>query len=67
MPHACCKLCICEAVDGTTLCRDHLEGYLYAVDKLCARKKPSVISQSIADWLLCMVKQPSKEKGKDNG
>ena len=25
-----CKLCSCEGVDSTLLCRDHLDGYKYA-------------------------------------
>ena len=29
-----CKLCNCEGVQGTVLCKDHLDGYKYAVGLL---------------------------------
>ena len=29
-----CKLCNCDGVNGTVLCREHLEGYAYAMKLL---------------------------------
>jgi|PlaIllAssembly_1097288.scaffolds.fasta_scaffold10963_4 hypothetical protein len=29
-----CKLCSSEGVEGTVLCREHLQGYMLAVEKL---------------------------------
>jgi hypothetical protein len=54
-PKVQCRLCNCEGVEGTVLCREHLDGYKFActlLQPLSARKLLKTIEQ---------------QKGSDNG
>jgi hypothetical protein len=37
-PKVRCKLCNCEGVDNTVLCREHMEGYKFAAELLSSTK-----------------------------
>jgi hypothetical protein len=56
-----CKLCSCEGVKGTVLCREHLDGYEYAVKQLATIPHAKFVQQS---ELLAAIEQ---QKGEDNG
>lgn len=67
-----CKLCACEGVDSTVLCRDHLDGYKYAVKLLLTDKYPRTVV--VADWLAEAIQQQKGAnkmqlltEGEDNG
>lgn len=50
-----CRICSCEGVDDTVLCRDHLEGFLYARKLLIETKH-----ESIARLLVIAINQHKK-------
>lgn len=55
----CCKLCSCEGVDGTMLCREHLEGFQCAVQLLRNTGQPTM--KIIGKLLLNAVAQQPKQ------
>lgn len=55
----CCRLCTCEGVQGTVLCKDHLEGFEYACHYLAYNG-----NGPLAQLLLQTIEQ---RKADDNG
>lgn len=55
-----CTLCACEGVDGTVLCRDHLDGFKYA----CSLLGSELHNSRLAGILLGVIKQKGSSNGK---
>jgi hypothetical protein len=54
-----CKLCACEGVDGTVLCKEHLEGYQLAANTL--------LDSGITMPARMLASAIQQQKGSDNG